>query len=103
MSAMSCRPKERSMIFPNTLLTNVASPMPALVPTDYLWRLTVDQYHEMIRVGILPEGDPIELLEGLLVAKMPKKPTHSGVNQILRVRLDGIVLAAWHVRVQDPV
>jgi Uma2 family endonuclease len=31
--------------------------------------LSVDQYHEMIRTGILAEGEPIELLDGFLVRK----------------------------------
>jgi Uma2 family endonuclease len=31
--------------------------------------LTVDQYHEMIAAGILLEGEPIELLDGMLVRK----------------------------------
>jgi len=31
--------------------------------------LTVEQYHAMIEAGILPEGEPIELLNGLLVRK----------------------------------
>jgi Uma2 family endonuclease len=31
--------------------------------------LTVDQYHEMIRTGILVEGESIELLDGFLVRK----------------------------------
>src|ERR1051326_7518523 len=31
--------------------------------------LTVDQYHRMIKEGILPEGEPIELLDGFLVRK----------------------------------
>src|SRR4051794_7057404 len=31
--------------------------------------LTVDQYHRMIETGILPEGQPIELLDGYLVRK----------------------------------
>jgi len=31
--------------------------------------ITVDQYHRMIAAGILEEGQPIELLEGILVRK----------------------------------
>jgi Uma2 family endonuclease len=31
--------------------------------------LTVDQYHRMIETGILPEGAPLELLDGMLVRK----------------------------------
>jgi Uma2 family endonuclease len=31
--------------------------------------LTVEQYHQMIKAGILLEGEPVELLDGLLVRK----------------------------------
>jgi hypothetical protein len=31
--------------------------------------LTVEQYHRMIRSGILLEGAPVELIDGLLVWK----------------------------------
>jgi Uma2 family endonuclease len=34
-----------------------------------LWPLSIDQYQRMIAAGIIPEGAPIELLEGFLVAK----------------------------------
>lgn len=37
--------------------------------TSKLIPLTVDQYHRMISAGILPEGEPIELIDGLLVRK----------------------------------
>ncbi len=43
----------------------------ALSPPDTsrLARLDVDQYHRMLEKGILPEGAPIELLDGLLLYK----------------------------------
>ncbi|HEX4794709.1 MAG TPA: Uma2 family endonuclease [Humisphaera sp.] len=34
-----------------------------------LMPITVDQYYEMIGTGILPEGEPYELLDGFLVRK----------------------------------
>ncbi|HEY8747322.1 MAG TPA: hypothetical protein VIM11_05065 [Tepidisphaeraceae bacterium] len=34
-----------------------------------LVRFTVEQYHQMLRAGILEEGAPIELLGGLLFYK----------------------------------
>jgi Uma2 family endonuclease len=34
-----------------------------------LWPWTVGQYHELIKTGILPEGEPYELLNGQLVRK----------------------------------
>ena len=38
-------------------------------PLGRLAAISVDQYHAMIKAGILPEGAPIELLDGLLVWK----------------------------------
>ena len=47
-----------------------------------LLTLTVDQYHRMLETGILTEGEPIELLDGLLVVKdrgggMTLSPIHA--------------------------
>ncbi|MBI4615355.1 MAG: Uma2 family endonuclease [Planctomycetes bacterium] len=47
----------------------VTSPEQARAPMPSLARLDVDQYHSMLEAGILGEGDPIELLDGLLVHK----------------------------------
>ncbi|MBO3458261.1 hypothetical protein G7B40_005105 [Aetokthonos hydrillicola Thurmond2011] len=35
------------------------------VPTEAVWRFNVEQYHQMIRLNILTEDDPVELLEGV--------------------------------------
>ncbi len=91
------------MTEPNTPSTATSTPKPVAVPTDYLWCLTVDQYHEMIRLGILIDGDPIELLEGLLVRKKSKKPSHSYVNDKLRGRVQRILPTGWLVKAQDPI
>ena len=45
-------------------------------PAESLCRLSVEQYHDMARKGILVDGAPIELLEGLLVNKMAVSPSH---------------------------
>jgi Uma2 family endonuclease len=79
----------------------IAEPEPA--SSDRLYRLTVDQYHQMARAGILGEDDPVELLEGLLVTKMTKNERHIlAVKLIFRV-LDRAVPAGWHVSKEDPV
>jgi Uma2 family endonuclease len=44
------------------------SPPPGLAVAE-IWRLSVEQYHQMIDHCILEEDDPVELLEGLLVDK----------------------------------
>lgn len=52
------------------------------IPDDLmLRRISVLEYHEMIRAGILQSGDPVELLEGWLVEKMSKSPVHRIVTQ----------------------
>ena len=49
-------------------ISTQAPPEPA-IPDVPIYRLTVEQYHEMARAGILTEDDPVELLEGLIVIK----------------------------------
>lgn len=43
-----------------------------IVPTEPIWRFSVAQYHQMIHLGILTADDPVELLEGWIIPKMPK-------------------------------
>ncbi len=44
--------------------------LPVLLrPPSAVWRFTVDQYHQMISVGILKEDDPVELINGWIVPK----------------------------------
>lgn len=74
-----------------------------LVPNEPIWPLTVSQYHTMIETGILTEDDPVELLEGWLVYKMPKNSEHIFAAQETSDALKAIVPSGWYVNVQDPV
>jgi Uma2 family endonuclease len=71
--------------------------------TEPIWRLSVTHYHSMIASGILTEDDQIELLEGLLIAKMPKNPQHSLSTNLLRTALEKIVPVGWYVDSQEPI
>jgi len=53
----------------------------------FLGMYTVAEYHELIRTGTLTPDDPIELLEGHLVVKMPRSPAHDSAIRILSKRL----------------
>lgn len=77
--------------------------MPPALPPDVVYRLDVEQYHEMIRLGILTEDDQVELLEGWLVCKMPKKPPHTLANDLTRDTLLAMLPVGWHVKTQDPI
>jgi Uma2 family endonuclease len=76
---------------------------PVAVPTETIWRLTVDQYHEMVQTGILTEDDPVELLDGWLVPKMPKHPSHSVATQLVGAALTSILPEGIFVRSQEPI
>lgn len=78
-----------------------------------LANLTIDQYHRMNEAGILPDGSPIELIEGVLVLKdrrdeggdpMTHGTKHALTIQRLRHLLEPLVQPhGWHVRTQLPV
>ncbi len=73
------------------------------IPDAPIWRLTVAQYHHMIQSGILTDDDPVELLEGWLVTKMPKNRPHSLVTQLTREVLAIAVPDGWFVDAQEPI
>ena len=85
----------------------VASPehsaINAAIPTEPVVRLSVDQYHKMIRGGILSEGVPLELLDGWLVPKMMFNPPHSVATELLRDALQSALPQGWSVRTQQPL
>jgi len=75
----------------------------AIQPLAGFRKFTVEQYHKMIRTGVLFEGEEIELLEGYLVNKMPQNPAHSsGVSRIAS-RLPRRLPEGWFLRSQLPV
>lgn len=78
-------------------------PLAVAVPAEPIWRLSVEQYHEMINTGILDEDDPVELLEGWLIPKMPKKPPHSVTKQLTREAIARLLQPGWYVEEQEPV
>lgn len=57
----------------------------------------------MIESGAFTEDDRIELLDGWVVDKMPKKPTHSIVTGNLQDLLAPQLPAGWHIRNQEPL
>jgi Uma2 family endonuclease len=73
------------------------------VSIDDIWRLRVDQYHAMIRTGILTEDDPVELLEGWLVVKMPQNPPHRVAIRLIYKALEAIVPTNWYIDSQAPI
>ncbi|MBI3270470.1 MAG: Uma2 family endonuclease [Planctomycetes bacterium] len=83
-----------------------------LAPVARLARIRLDQYHRMLETGILQDGDPIELLDGLLVYKdrsargedpMSIGRRHNAAIKLL-ARLDAAVTPfGCHMQTQGPV
>ena len=66
-------------------------------------RISVELYHRMIQSGVLASGDPLELLDGILVRKMTKNPPHTLVCTRIRDRFLPVHGSDWLVRQEAPV
>ncbi len=70
---------------------------------DPLFRITVQQYHDMIENGILGPDDDVELLEGFLVRKMATNPPHRVAKFLTGNALRPILPPGWFLDEHDPV
>jgi hypothetical protein len=77
-------------------------PGPPLFPLP-IHRLSVAQYHRMIQSGVLTENDRVELLEGVLVSKMPHNPQHDGTISVILRKLWTKPPSSWIVRIQSAI
>ena len=84
-------------------LVEVLAPPAPLALQAPLWRLSVDQYHEMVRHGILTEDHDVELLDGLLVAKMTKNTAHHVAKLLVQIALAKAIPEGWYVDSQDAI
>ena len=53
--------------------THAIASLPLPAP-ELVYRLTVEQFDGMVRSGFLDEDDPVQLINGILVTKLPKNP-----------------------------
>src|SRR5262249_45768615 len=67
------------------------------------YRFTVSQYHRMIEGGLLTENDPVELVEGRLVKKMPRDPAHDGTLGVWQNRVQRLLNGNWIMRIQSAI
>jgi Uma2 family endonuclease len=70
------------------------------MPPEPVRRLTVAEYHGMIRAGILAEDAPYELLEGWLFPKMTRNPPHDAAVALLEEEVRARLPAGYHRRIQ---
>lgn len=68
---------------------------------DRLVLLSVDAYHELGKLGKISEKT--ELLEGIIVEKMPKDPIHSSIVGSLYERILRILPGIFSIRQENPI
>lgn len=74
-----------------------------VVPPFPIYQIGVQRYHEMIQKGVYTEDDPVELLEGWIVPKMPRNPEHDTAIGLADAALRTILPPGWRVRVHNAV
>jgi hypothetical protein len=68
-----------------------------------LYRLSVAQYHAMIDAGVFGQDEHCEMVEGVLIQKMTRKPPHDGSLLAAQTLLAEAKPAGWVLRVQSAV
>jgi Uma2 family endonuclease len=68
-----------------------------------LARLTVDQYEAMVDSGVFTKHDRFTLINGFLVAKVPKSPRHTFTAKHIARKLKGLIPSGWDFRIEDAV
>jgi Uma2 family endonuclease len=79
---------------------------PAAAPGRYdvaplpVRRFSVAEYHRLIEQGFFAADERFELLEGWIVAKVPRNPVHDSAVDICEQILAGLLPSGWYVRGQ---
>src|SRR5207253_1578278 len=68
-----------------------------------LRRFSVEEYHRMIDAGVFGEEERFELLEGLIVSKMPGRPPRDMAIETCTASLLGCLPRAWRNRTQSAI
>ncbi len=77
--------------------------LPTLASGRVPYRLSVEKYEAMVASGVFTKRDRLELIEGLLVAKMTRGRKHSAGLVKCRQAIERLLPAGWHVRIETPV
>ena len=73
----------------------------AVVSGPKMWPLTVEAYHALGEMGLIPEKT--ELLYGQVFHKMPKSPSHSFLLQCLIEAIQPVLPPGMYLRSEQPI
>jgi hypothetical protein len=105
---MACQEGRREMSA--TTVTQTAQPLALVGGACYPpFRMSVDHYEKLVDSGVFTKRDKLQLINGILVAKVTQNPPHSVADlrcgkafaQIASVSVFGTSLASGVIRRQD--
>jgi Uma2 family endonuclease len=67
------------------------------------YKVSVDQYEAMVESGIFTEHDRLQLINGMLVAKVTQGDDHSVSDELCRTSLSAVLPPGWSIRTNKPV
>src|SRR5262245_15825452 len=70
---------------------------------DQLYRFSVEQFRRMGEAGILSEDEHVELIGGVIVAKLIKNEPHTIATKVTDRALSAAIPAGWHVANKEPI
>jgi len=83
------------------MLDHRAAPTAGVPIVPALYRLSVNQFDRMVATGILTENDRVELIEGVLIAKMSKNPPHRVATRKTVLALERVISPEWHAAKEE--
>jgi Uma2 family endonuclease len=77
--------------------TGSVAARPRWIPSS-LYRMTLEKYESLIASGFFSKRDDVHLINGFLVNRMAESPLHGAVCEAIRLAIEAILLATWHIR-----
>ena len=98
---------QQAAMSPSTAMSQQKTELPQkmILPSSPIirHRFTIEQYHDIIDRGIFAEDEPIELLRGEIVRKMPIGNPHAATVNILTRLLSKRISDSAMISIQNPV
>jgi Uma2 family endonuclease len=103
LTRTSPTPKKLGAITMSTITQTVPQ---AAVPNGACYppfRMSIDQYEKLVASGVFSKRDKLQLINGILVAKVTQNPPHSVADLLCGKALGRVIPAGWHLRPDKPV
>ena len=94
------------LIGASTMSTAVQAVGPVTVPDGGCYppfRMSIEQYEKLVDSGVFTKRDKLQLINGILVAKLTQNDPHCTADTLCRDALMRLVPSCWHVRSDKPV